>query len=389
MPASNPSSRLGLKLLAVLVVLGGGAAAALVAFRPVATVAPVVSAQAVSAKPGNVTVIQEFELPIKSEEGGRLQEQAHYMEPGDHVKKGDILAQLDPTDLQLEIEKDRLDLATSKETYATDHVTQMNLDAAQIDLDNFRRFHAMGTYSDVDLAKQERNMKIMQTQAKLQTINNQHTIDSEENALKIAQRKLDEMTIKAPLDGIVSLVAKHPGDLIGGGDPIAVLISENKVVEGKISEEDFANVRVGDEADVTFIPYGAWLFKGKVTRILPTADPATQRHVVWLEVAMDQSHPLVSGINGEVSITVDRHQANAVVPRRAVFPHNGDAVWVVKDGKVEERKVKKGFEWVTGIEIVTGLAPGEQVIVDNLESFHDGEKVNTKAVASDALRTAE
>jgi len=83
---------------------------------------------------------------------------------------------------------------------------------------------------------------------------------------------------------------------------------------------------------------------------------------------------------------VDRHAAKAIVPRRAVFPHVGDSVYVVRDGLVEERKVKKGFEWTTGVEITEGLAPGEKVIVDRLQEFHPGEKVGAEVLPSDALK---
>jgi HlyD family secretion protein len=106
---------------------------------------------------------------------------------------------------------------------------------------------------------------------------------------------------------------------------------------------------------------------------------------VNLVVKVDAGHPLVPGINGEVGIVVDEHAARAVVPRRAVFTNAGDNVYVVKDGRVELRKVKKGFVWTTGVEIIEGLSPGDEVIVESLENFHDGERVRARRMSSDAL----
>jgi len=143
---------------------------------------------------------------------------------------------------------------------------------------------------------------------------------------------------------------------------------------------------VGEEAKVTFLPYGDTEFDGKVSKILPTSDPETQRHLVFVDVAMDAAHPLVPGINGEVIIIVGRRHADAVVPRRAVFDLDGKNVFVVKDGRVELRKVATGYLWSRGAEILSGLAPGEQVIVDELETFHPGDRVRVNEMPSDVAK---
>ena len=126
-------------------------------------------------------------------------------------------------------------------------------------------------------------------------------------------------------------------------------------MEAKISEEDFANIKVGQQASVHFIPYGAWVYNGTVTKILPTADPETQRHLVDLNITDIAPEKLIPGITGEVTITVGERHANAIIPRRALINEN---VFVVKDGKVELRPVTKGYVWLTGAEILSGLEPG-------------------------------
>ena len=64
---------------------------------------------------------------------------------------------------------------------------------------------------------------------------------------------------------------------------------------------------------------------------------------------------------------------------------NGDNVFVVKNGKVELRKVTKGSVWARGIEITSGLEPGEEIIVEGTEGFHDGQAVTTEEHPSDAV----
>jgi RND family efflux transporter MFP subunit len=389
MPAPNRSSRVILQIAAAIAVVAVAAVLVFRSLRPTALVEPAISSEAIDARPGSVTVIPEYAMDLKSESSGRLLLDDFHLKPGAEVRVGDVLGRMDPGDLMLEIDRAQNDYDAAKASFEADHTGELDLEGARIQLENSRRLNGIGSVSAVDLANQERSNKGLDQRVQLKKIESLHTIATDENQLKLDKRKLEKMTIKAPFEAVISLVYKHPGDLVGQGDPLAELITRNKLVEGKISEEDFAKVKVGDEATVTFIPYGSWLFPAKVTQILPTADPATQRHLVYLDVPVDADHPLVPGINGEVSIIVDRHQAKVIVPRRALFTDGGDAVWVVREGKVTERKVKRGFIWASGVEVTDGLSPDEQVIVDELERFHEGEPVNVSLMPSDALHLAK
>ena len=386
MPASNPNSGIGVKILIALIVVGIGAYLITRNMRPTAYAELVITADAVDARPGNLTVIPEYSMELKSGEGGRLSAADFKLKPGAEVKTGDVLARLDPQELLLEIEKQTNDLQAAKDRYAKDHTGDLELESAHVNLENYRRLNKLGSYPSADLAAQERSYLSLQQRVELKKIDSRHEIESDESALKLAKNRLEKMTITAPFDAVVATVYKHPGDLIASAEAIASLITKNKIVEGKISEQDFAKVKVGNEATVTFIPYGGFEFSGKVVQILPTADAETQRHIVYLEVKTDENQPLVPGINGEMSLIVDSHKAKAIVPRRALFSHNGDSVWVVKNGTIEERRVKRGFVWASGAEITEGLEAGETVIVDELEKFHDGDKVTVKVMPSDALK---
>ena len=174
----------------------------------------------------------------------------------------------------------------------------------------------------------------------------------------------------------------HPGDLINVGSPIVTLITTSRLVEAKISEEDFANIQVGQKATVIFLPYGEFEYNGIVQKILPTADPETQRHMVDLNITDIQPEKLIPGITGEVTVVVGTHHANAIIPRRALF---NESVYVVTDGTVELRHVKTGFLWLRGAEITDGLKPGEQVIVEDLESFRAGDRVRVQELPADVL----
>jgi hypothetical protein len=86
---------------------------------------------------------------------------------------------------------------------------------------------------------------------------------------------------------------------------------------------------------------------------------------------------LIPGKTGEVTITVDEREAKAIVPRRALL---GKTLYVVNNGRVERRAVELGFVWLDGAEVKSGVDDGEQVIVDDLDSFRDNEAVRTELI---------
>jgi multidrug efflux pump subunit AcrA (membrane-fusion protein) len=104
--------------------------------------------------------------------------------------------------------------------------------------------------------------------------------------------------------------------------------------------------------------------------------------MVDLNITDIQPEKLIPGITGEVTVVVGTHHANAIIPRRALF---NESVYVVTDGTVELRHVKTGFLWLRGAEITDGLKPGEQVIVEDLESFRAGDRVRVQELPADVL----
>jgi RND family efflux transporter MFP subunit len=382
MPAKPSRFPLWLKALLALALIAAGVYGAILYARPTALVETVVSGEAVDAKPGSVTVKEEYSMSMKSQIAGRVLGKDFHLDPGMKIKEGDILVQLDTGDIDIEIKQAQNTFESAKSKVAVGSAQKYALESAQSDFINTERLFKLGQISDSDYQKARRAVQTIQQQQLMENVLNKENLDLDETTLESKMRAKDKMTIRAPFDGQVSEVLAHPGDLIDSGSPIVSLITTTRLVEAKISEEDFANIQVGQRATVIFLPYGEFEYNGTVTKILPIADPATQRHLVDLNITDIPPAKLIPGITGEVSVIVGRHQASAIVPRRALLNEN---VYVVKDGRVELRKVKTGFEWLKGAEVTEGLAPGEQVIVEDLESFRDGEVVRTQELPSDVF----
>jgi RND family efflux transporter MFP subunit len=363
------------KLIIAIVLLLVAGVAALVLVKPTAEVEVVAPGHAVNLVPGSVTVAAKYDMELKSEVGGRILSST--LDPGNPVKQGEALAQIDPGDLQLEIEQTESEYEAAKDRIAVGSSIALQLESARENLANYERLAKAGSYPLAELEKQRRSVKQIEQSLALEKVNNQQLIERYENTLKVKHRQLDKMTIRAPFDGVVSVVDARPGDLIGGGTVIATLISTSRTVEAKISEENFANVEVGQRASVRFLGYGDYLYNAKVVKILPTADPETQRYIVHLEVDIDPVK-LVPGITGEVSIVVGERDAKAIVPRRALF---GSNLYVVKDGRVQFRTVELGYVSLTAAEVLKGVAPGDEVIVNEVDRFYDGQRVRAKVVS--------
>jgi RND family efflux transporter MFP subunit len=340
--------------------------------RPQARVVRAFAGKATDAVPGSVVVRAEYEMQLKSEIGGRVVESA--MDEGKVVKEGDFLLQLDPADLQLEIERIQSDLQAAEARLKVGSLAEPELEGAKADLVNAERQFKLGSISEADLQKQQRVVTGLDKRVELENVNNKQAVDSLQNALKTKQRQLEKMRMNALFDGKISDIFARKGDLIGPNAAIATIISTSRTVEAKISEENFSGIKVGQSARVRFLGYGNELYDAKVVKVLPTADPDTQRYIVHLEVKIDPTL-LIPGITGEVSIVVNERDSKTIVPRRALFQHY---LYVVKDGVVERRLVQIGYLGLNQVEVVNGLAEGDMVIVEELDRFHPGDRVRTK-----------
>jgi RND family efflux transporter MFP subunit len=375
-------SPLWLRLVIALAALAAIAFAVQAYLRPMAKVETVISGDAVDAKPGSVVVKEAYTMQMKSAINGRVLSKDYHLETGKAVKEGDVLVRLDTSDIEIEIEQFQNEYNAVNARIAVGSANQFTLETAQSDFVNTERLFKLGQVSDNDYQIKRRAVETIKQQIALEKVRNQEDLDTDANSIKSKRHMMEKMTITAPMDGVISYVYAHPGDLIDTGSPIVSLITTTRLVEAKISEEDFANIRPGQKATVIFLPYGEFNYNGTVQKILPTADPETQRHLVDLSITDIPPEKLIPGITGEVTIEVGRRHANAIIPRRALINEN---VYVVKGGKVELRPVKKGYVWLTGAEIIEGLQPGEQVIVEDLDSFRDGDSVRVQELPSDAI----
>ena len=378
MPTKTDRSNLGLKLgLLLLLSLGLGGYFVLTG-RASAKVAIVTKGRAVNSVPGTLVIRAEYEQPLVSEIAGRVIEKDFNLDPGKQVKKGDVLCRIDRPDTPLEIENIESEESALKRRIEVGSLTELERQTAREALDQYERMYKLGSVSEADIIKQRRAYKAMEIKVENDKISSQASLSSYINQLKVKRRIVEKMTITAQFDGVVSAVFVHPGALINANTSLATLITINRVVEAKISQENFAGIALGQNAIVRFLGHEEDIFDAKIVKIMPTAEADTQRYIVHLDVNVKgRNELLVPGLTGEASIVVGERDAEALVPRRAVF---GNGIYVVEDGRVKRRKVELGYVSLNIVEVIKGLKAGELVIVEDIDKYREGDRVNTEVV---------
>lgn len=361
-----------LKLLVALLVLAGLAYGVNYVLRPAAQVVAASRTTAVRSVPGTVEVKSEFDVELKSEVSGRVK--TTELEIGRKFFKGDTLVTIDTGDIDLEIERIKNDLVAAKRRVEIGSTLRAEVENQRDTLDNLERQVKAGSYPQAEFEKAKRLYQQAVQRMDLDVVNLRLALDTLENQLRAKERERSKMTITAPQDGVVTGVIARVGDLIGSNSPIATLISISRTIEGKFSEDNFAAVRLGQHATVRFLTFGTDQYAATISKVLPSADPTTQRYSVYLDVQLPAGREVMPGLTGEVAITISERPNAVVVPRRAIV---GDYLYVVSGGQVELRKVTKGYDSMNFVEILKGLEAGEQVIVEQQDRYHAGERVRT------------
>ncbi len=190
-------------------------------------------------------------------------------------------------------------------------------------------------------------------------------------ALQRAQVALNQMTIKAPVDGVITRVNYEVGEKADLAKPVLSLLGNSGLeIEVDIPESDIAKIAVGQIAHITLDAFGEQEFAGHVTFI----DPAETRisDVVYyrLKVTFDQSDDQIKpGMTANIDIATASRDNALYIPARAVKENGGKYVEILQNGEVVKTNVETGLRGDGGvIEITSGLSEGDEVITFKQEA---------------------
>jgi len=297
------------------------------------------------------------------------------IEEGDHVKEGQVIGRLDDT-------AQRASLAQAQ---AQLHSAQALLVQAQAQLAQSQR----DVKRDEDLVKRqlvsEQAVEQARTQVDTQSAQLQSQrklVDLAEANVRSAQVQLDYCTVRAPFTGVVIAKAAQVGEIIsplsaGGGftrTGIGTLVDMDSLeVEVDVNEAYINRVQPGQPVKSVLNAYPEWEIPSHVIAIIPTADRS--KATVKVRIGLDVKDPrIVPDMGVRVSFLEENKPAAAESqppPRGALVPAaalrkdgDQDVVFVVKDGRAQRRAVSLGVTRGDARQVLSGVSPGDVVIVD-------------------------
>ena len=362
----------------------GSADAAPIAPVAVATRTPLTNTLNVA---GEFVPFQEVELHAKV--AGYIKH--IYVDIGDRVKAGQVLATLDIPELAAQVQGADAGVRQTQEQIIR---AKSEVQRAQA---NYAAFHS--AYKRLQQASAARPGLIAQQElddAQAKDLATAAQVDSAKSALLAMQQQLeisradqqhysslaDYSRITAPFNGVVTWRYADTGSLIQAGTtnanamPVVKLAEVNMLrLRVPVPESLAGFIRNGDAANIRVQATGE-SFTGTVSRNTASLDTATRTMQVEIDVP-NKKDKLTPGMYADVSLDVRRAGNALAVPVQAVDQSGSQPVVLVvdKSSRVERRPVKIGISTPDRIGILSGLNDGERVIAANLSNFQPGELV--------------
>lgn len=282
-------------------------------------------------------------------------------EIGQTVKKGELIAEIDPTLFESRVGQTSASIS-SLQAQLADRRAQETL-ARQV-YERNRSLMGSDAVSRQDLESSE--AALQQAQAAVRAIEAQ--IRQQSAALTFDNTNLRYTKIYAPMDGtVVSITARQGQTLVAAQQaPVILRIADlsTMTVQAQVSEADIPRVKVGSRASFNTLGQIQRRWQGTVRQILPT--PETVNGVILYDVLFDVANPdgaLLPQMSAQVTFHLQEVDGAVLVPTRAVKGSGERAtVKVLSGGKVETRKVRIGLESRTQVQVLEGVSPGEKVV---------------------------
>ena len=308
------------------------------------------------------------------------------IEEGVRVKRGDVLARLDTSTTEIQVEVARAQLASSRSSLAE---IEVRLDEARVNLRRTRRLVEAGARSASDLDSDRAAADALEARL----VVGQRELAVAERVLALRLQELEDRIIRAPFDGVVVTKNAQPGEMIspvsaGGGftrTGICTVVDMSSLeIEVDVNEAYINRVRPGQRVRATLDAYPDWRIPATVITPVPTAD--RQKATVRIRIAFDALDPRILPDMGiKVTFLADADprangnegaSAHALVPAAALRDDGGrPVVFVFDSGSLERRAVRLGSRRGDQVEIVAGVAIGERVVVSGPTELRDGDRV--------------
>jgi len=327
------------------------------------------------------TLAADEEVVAGFKVAGRVSEIA--VDLGSPVRKGQVLARLDPTDSRLRVEQAEAALRQvraglglpgngSAETVDPERTALVRearavLEEARLHRDRMAQLSEKNLIarSEVDASQSRLLVAESRYQAALEEIRNRQELLAERRSgLALARQQLSDAALLAPIDGAVRERRASVGEYLAAGAPVFGLVRTHPLrLRVAVTERDAPSVRVGQAVRV-LLEGDPTVHAGRVARLSPSIQEQNRTLNVEAEVT-NRDGRLRPGSFARAEIVVEADRTAVTVPAGTVVTFAGlEKVFVVKDGKAVEKRIRTGRRSGDRVEILEGVAAGEAVVVD-------------------------
>jgi RND family efflux transporter MFP subunit len=296
---------------------------------------------------------------------------------GDHVKAGDLLAELTAPELDHQISQAQATLvqvqATLRQNQASRQLAQVTNDRIGTLVEQGWATAQLGDTDRLSLEAQEAAVGVAQA-----------NIAAQQSLIRVLTQQKAYQRVVAPFDGVITQRAVDVGSLVQAGSTFMFTLMHSHIIRTQVfvPQDQAFGLAPGVKAVVRVPEMPDRTFPGEVTRIADALQQGTRTLLVEIDVP-NPDGALAPGIYCSVDLHIPRKSPSLLIPANAIiFNRDGLQVAVVQDGVARIQKISVARDFGTQVEVRDGVKAGDQVILNPTVDLTDGSRVRPRAPAA-------
>lgn len=310
------------------------------------------------------------------------------IEEGQRVAEGQVMARLDATDAQAQLDLVRAQLGVAHAQLADLQLLRVQAERDLVRHQDLaeRKLISQQSADDARTLVESRRSRILAQEREVEVA---------ERNVALAQVGLNNTVIRAPFTGVITVKAAQPGEMVspisaGGGftrTGIGTLVDMDSLeIEVEVNESYIGRVQADQPVETTLNAYPSWKIPGKVIAIIPTADRSKATVKVRISIDNVKDTRIVPDMGARVTFlekstttTETKPLPGVLIPTNAIRTQ-GDAnlVFVVVDSHAQARKVILGQAYSDLRQVLDGVTANERVIIKPAAELKDGDRVQVE-----------
>jgi RND family efflux transporter MFP subunit len=282
---------------------------------------------------------------------------ARNVEVGGLVKKGSVLARLDPEDQQLNVRTAQSQLAAAKSEY----------EQSKAELARYVDLYKKEFISKAEFDRWQNTYNVAKAR-----------LEQAQSQLAVTRNQTGYTELAADHAGVVTAILVEVGQVVAAGQTVMKLArTDDREVVISIPENRLVEMSAAREIDISLWADPSKMYRGKLREVSPSADPVTRTYAAKISV-LNADPAMKLGMTANVYLRGVQRTVSVMLPATALFQDNGHAaVWVVDQAtsKVKLVPVEVGEYVEDKVAVLSGLSPGDLVVRAGVHKLFAGEKV--------------